>query len=120
MAVASHRRNQASALFNFAKTVGFSVGVTFVATISANGSTSVISTFLSGSAHAIAVDSSGVVYVTGENNGNLPVTSDALQGTYPGVRAVFIAKIDPNGSPPPDDGGGNGNGNGGGKGKPKK
>jgi uncharacterized protein (TIGR03437 family) len=75
----------------------------FVAKLNANGASTIYTTVFPGSSddlcHAMAVDSSGNVYVAGETS-----SSDfAADGTYitklaaPGVPHVFISKLDPTG-----------------------
>ena len=87
----------------------------FVTKINAAGSVLVYSTYFGGtggvqSATAIAVDSSGNAYVTGQTNSpDLPVTSGALEPTYHGGTCgespftypcydAFIAELNPTGS----------------------
>ena len=73
----------------------------FVAKLSPTGQT-LYSTIFAGSdfgiAWAIAVDSSGAVYVFGNTNSpDFPVTPGALQTTMQGQSQGFVAKLDPNG-----------------------
>jgi hypothetical protein len=74
----------------------------FVAAIKADGSAKIYSTYLGGSgtndALAIAVDSAGEAYVTGDtNSSNFPVLN-ATQATLKGATDVFITKVQANGS----------------------
>ena len=74
----------------------------FVAAIKADGSAMIYSTYLGGSgtndAFAIAVDSAGEAYVTGDtNSSNFPVLN-ATQATLKGATDVFITKVQANGS----------------------
>lgn len=74
----------------------------FVAAIKADGSAMIYSTYLGGSgtndALAIAVDSAGEAYVTGDtNSSNFPVLN-ATQATLKGATDVFITKVQANGS----------------------
>ena len=74
----------------------------FVAAIKADGSAMIYSTYLGGSgtndALAIAVDSAGEAYVTGDtNSSNFPVLN-ATQATLKGATDVFITKLQANGS----------------------
>jgi len=74
----------------------------FVAAIKADGSAKIYSTYLGGSgtndALAIAVDSAGEAYVTGDtNSSNFPVLN-ATQATLKGATDVFITKLQANGS----------------------
>src|SRR6266849_713130 len=74
----------------------------FVAKLDPTGSTLVYSTFLGGSAadggNAIAVDSSGNAYATGNTlSTNFP-TKNPLQPASGGVKDAFVAKLDPTGS----------------------
>ena len=82
--------------------VGGGYGDAFVTKIDASGSSIVYSTVFGGSAfdnsHAIAVDSSGAVYVAGgTTSANFP-TVNALQSTFLGPEDGFIAKLDPSGA----------------------
>ncbi len=78
----------------------------FVAKLSPGGSSLVYSTFLGGSgedrASAIAVDSSGDAYVTGQTNSTNFPTANPFQGAYAGGACgcfdAFIAKLNPTGS----------------------
>src|SRR6266852_5641612 len=74
----------------------------FVAKLDPTGSTLFYSTFLGGSAddagNAIAVDSSGNAYATGNTlSTNFP-TKNPLQPASGGVKDAFVAKLDPTGS----------------------
>jgi beta-propeller repeat-containing protein len=76
----------------------------FVAAIKADGSAKIYSTYLGGSGNndalAIAADSAGEAYVTGDtNSSNFPVLN-ATQATLKGASAtnVFITKLQANGS----------------------
>ncbi len=78
----------------------------FVAKISPGGTSLVYSTFLGGSgedrASAIAVDSSGDAYVTGQTNSTNFPTANPFQAAYAGGSCgcfdAFIAKLNPTGS----------------------
>jgi hypothetical protein len=75
----------------------------FVTKLSADGATLVYSTFLSASAleygRAIAVDSTGSAYVTGEiNSDGLPTTPGAYDSVYHGQIDGFVVKLNPDGS----------------------
>jgi hypothetical protein len=81
----------------------------FVAKLNASGSAFIYSTYLGGSAQdfgqAIAVDTAGDAYVTGETTSkDFPVTSGAVQaGCNPGAICAnngdaFVSKIDPSGT----------------------
>ncbi len=82
---------------------------TFVARLNAAGSALVYSTYLGGSgddeANAIAVDSSGNAYVTGQtNSSNFPTVAPFqanLKSTYssPNNKNAFVAKIAPSNEP---------------------
>lgn len=72
----------------------------FVAKLNATGSALVYSTYLGGSADdfgsAIAVDSSGNAYVTGQTwSSNFPVTSKSFQSTFGGSSDAFVTKLVP-------------------------
>ncbi|MFQ5354090.1 MAG: SBBP repeat-containing protein, partial [Thermodesulfobacteriota bacterium] len=74
----------------------------FVTRFNAAGSAHVYSTFLGGTGsdigEAIAVDSSGAAYVTGNTNfSDFPVMAP-IQGTFGGVADAFISKINPSGT----------------------
>jgi uncharacterized protein (TIGR03437 family) len=69
-------------------------GAAFVTKLNASGSALVYSTCFPAQTAAIAVDSSGNVYLTG-GGGGLPVTANAFQ-TKPG--GAFVAKLNPSGS----------------------
>lgn len=80
-------------------------GVTnaFVAKLNASGSGLIYSTFVGGSnadaAAAIAIDSSGDAYITGNtSSANFPVTPGVFQSTYGGSTDAFVAEIAPTGS----------------------
>ena len=75
----------------------------FVAKLNPSGSALVWSTYLGGSdadlGNAIAIDSSGNVYVAGQTYGNtFPTTSGAYQTTYGGSEDAFVAKLDSSGA----------------------
>src|SRR5712692_100651 len=72
----------------------------FVAQLNALGSALIYSTYLGGAAEdsgrAIAVDSAGNAYVTGQTQStNLPTTSAAVQATLGGGMDAFVAKVGP-------------------------
>jgi uncharacterized repeat protein (TIGR01451 family) len=74
----------------------------FVSKISSTGSSLLYSTYLGGSgsdlASGIAVDTAGIVYLTGRTStsAGFPTTPDAIQPTFGGgPNDAFIAKIDP-------------------------
>lgn len=70
---------------------------TFVAKLGPDGKSLVYSTFLSGlGARALAVDSSGSVYITGETGGVLPGNSSA-QPELGGNFDAFVLKLNPDG-----------------------
>src|SRR6185437_812056 len=74
----------------------------FVTKFSANGQTLVYSTFLGGTgndvADAIALDSDGRAYVTGNaTSPDFPITSGAFQKTLRGGNDVFVTKFQING-----------------------
>jgi hypothetical protein len=74
----------------------------FVTKVNAAGSALVYSTYLGGSAQdtgdAIAVDSTGAMYIAGNtNSANLP-TANAIQPTYGGVGDAFVTKLSPSGN----------------------
>jgi len=79
----------------------FSKADPFVAKLSPTGQTLYSTTFAGsnfGIAWAIAVDSSGAVYVFGNTNSpDFPVTAGALQTTMQGTFQGFVAKLDPGG-----------------------
>jgi len=76
----------------------------FVAKLSANGSSLLYSTYLSGDAVdqalAIAVDSSGSAYITGQTfqATTFPITSGAYQPTNHGFGDAYVTKLSPDGS----------------------
>ena len=74
----------------------------FVAAIKADGSAKIYSTYLGGSgttdALAIAVDSSGEAYVTGDTNSSSFPVLNAAQATLKGATDVFITKVQASGS----------------------
>jgi len=77
----------------------------FVAKLSAAGSALVYSTYLGGSGtdrgFAIAVDSLGSAYVTGDSDStDYPATVGALQGINAGKADAFVAKLNPTGTTP--------------------
>jgi hypothetical protein len=72
----------------------------FVAQLNALGAALIYSTYLGGagedSGRAIAVDSAGNAYVTGQTQStNLPTTSGALQTTPGGGMDAFVARVGP-------------------------
>ena len=75
----------------------------FITKLNPSGSALVYSTYLGGgdadSANAIAIDSSGDAFVTGETYSNpFPTTLGALQTTYGGRGDAFVTKLDPTGN----------------------
>ncbi len=79
----------------------------FVAEINAAGTALVFSTYLGGSegnaAHAIAVDSTGTIYVCGATNGpDFPITPTAIQPFFGGAPGstddAFVTKLSPGGA----------------------
>jgi len=74
----------------------------FVADMSSDGSSLLYATYLGGSSHdsgrAIAVDSSGAAYVTGQASANFPITQGAYDATYGGSNDGYVAKLSPDGS----------------------
>jgi len=78
-------------------------GDAFVTKLNAAGNAVLYSTFLGGSssdeAAAIAVDSAGNAYVTGETfSGDFPLTTSAFQSIQGGDFDIFVSKLDPTGS----------------------
>ncbi|HEY3929648.1 MAG TPA: SBBP repeat-containing protein [Candidatus Koribacter sp.] len=73
----------------------------FVTKLNATGSALLYSTFLGGSqadqANAIAVDSSGYAYVTGNTDGSFPTTSGSYEptATSNGYSKGFVSKVSP-------------------------
>jgi hypothetical protein len=74
----------------------------FVAAIKADGSAKIYSTYLGGSgtndALAIAVDSAGEAYVTGDTNSSTFPVLNAAQTTLKGATDVFVTKVQADGS----------------------
>jgi hypothetical protein len=75
----------------------------FVSKVNGTGSTLLYSTYLGGSdfdaGGGIAVDASGVAYVTGRTfSANFPTTSGAFQTTFGGFGDAFVSKLNPAGS----------------------
>jgi Beta-propeller repeat/Abnormal spindle-like microcephaly-assoc'd, ASPM-SPD-2-Hydin len=75
----------------------------FVSEFNPQGTALVYSTYLGGAGSdygfAIAVDSSGAAYVTGQTtSNNFPTTSGAYQTAFGGNQNVFVSKIKPGGS----------------------
>ncbi len=75
----------------------------FVTKLNASGSALIYSTYLGGSnidnATAIALDSSGAAYVTGDTASiDFPATSAVYQNQLNGLYNVFISKLSPSGS----------------------
>jgi uncharacterized repeat protein (TIGR02543 family) len=89
---------------------GYKAGVSdiFIAKINSSGSALIYSTFLGGSGEnwygigdhgsGIAVDSEGMVYVTGGTWSEDFPTKNAIQGGYGGQGDAFIAKVNSSGS----------------------
>jgi uncharacterized protein (TIGR03437 family) len=78
-----------------------------VAKLNASGTAVSYATYVSGSGAtsggdnltSIAVDASGNAFVTGwTNSADFPVTPGAFLATYPGVRSVFLTKVNPQGA----------------------
>ena len=75
----------------------------FLALVSADGATLLFATYLGGDeyddAHAVALDGTGRVYVTGVTRSKaprpFPVTADAYQGTLQGTEDAFLLVLDP-------------------------
>ena len=75
----------------------------FVSKLNAGGSSLLYSTYLGGSGldrgFAIAVDSAGSAYVTGDTqSNNFPITPGSFQTAYGGSGDAFVAKVKPDGS----------------------
>ncbi len=75
----------------------------FVTKLSSRGSTLVYSTYIGGSrddiGKAIAVDSSGAAYITGQTfSSDFPATTGAFRTTYGGAGDAFIVKLNSAGS----------------------
>jgi hypothetical protein len=74
----------------------------FVTKINASGSALIYSTYLGGNGYdpgiAIAVDSSGNAYVTGDTGSSNFPTANPIQGTYLGSHMAFVTKINATGS----------------------
>ncbi len=75
----------------------------YVIKLNATGSALVYGTYLGGSnwdsVRALALDSTGAVYVTGFTNGDFPVTAGAYDTTYNGgLEDIFVAKLNSTGS----------------------
>ena len=75
----------------------------FVAKLNAAGTALIYSTYIGGrgndTGNAIAVDSEGNAYLTGETtSSDFPITLGAFQTTKPGFFAVFVAKLNSTGS----------------------
>jgi hypothetical protein len=71
---------------------------TFIARFSPDGRTRLQTTFIGGiAARALAVDSTGSVYLTGEPGGSLPGESSA-QANFGGAFDAFVVKLNPAGT----------------------
>jgi hypothetical protein len=71
---------------------------TFIARFSPDGRTRLQTTFIGGiAARALAVDSTGSVYLTGETGGSLPGESSA-QANFGGAFDAFVVKLNPAGT----------------------
>jgi hypothetical protein len=74
----------------------------FVTKLSPSGNTLSYSTYLGGSAddfgYAIAVDSTGAAYVTGETSSTNFPTQNPFQATNAGSSDVFVTKLSPSGN----------------------
>ena len=75
----------------------------FVTKLNPNASALIYSTYLGGNGsdqgNAIAVDSSGNAYVTGDtSSSNFPTTPDAIDRSLGGVQNAFVAKLNAGGS----------------------
>jgi hypothetical protein len=75
----------------------------YVIKLNSTGSALVYGTYLGGSnwddIRALAIDSSGTVYVTGFTNGGFPVTAGAYDTTYNGgLEDIYVAKLNSTGS----------------------
>ena len=83
------------------RTLGGSANA-FVSKLTPDGSALMYSTYLGGlgsdAGNAIAVDSSGNVYVTGSTSSTNFPTANALQGTLAGANDAFISEVRPDGS----------------------
>jgi hypothetical protein len=75
----------------------------YVIKLNSTGSALVYGTYLGGSnwddIRALAIDSSGAVYVSGYTNGGFPVTAGAYDTTYNGgLQDIYVAKLNSTGS----------------------
>jgi hypothetical protein len=88
--------------------LGNPYGNVFVTKLNSTGTNLVYSTFIGGSvdllnqsdgASALAIDSSGNAYITGDaGSSNYPTTNGAYKVTLDGVNKVFVTKLDSTGS----------------------
>lgn len=73
----------------------------FVSKISATGEL-IYSTYLGGTSadegHGIAVDRAGSAYVTGQTQGDFPITNNAIQTNFNGYIDAFVTKLNPAGN----------------------
>lgn len=86
----------------FQTTQNSTEGSAFVTAIKSDGSALIFSTYLGGSgannAFALAVDSTGEAYVTGDTTSADFPTANAVQTTLAGLTNAFITKLTPDGS----------------------
>jgi hypothetical protein len=86
----------------FQTTIGSSIDA-FVTELNPNGTALVYSTYLGGSGldygYAIAVDTSGHAYVTGNTfSSDFPTTPGAFQTTFGGSQDAFVTELNPTGT----------------------
>ncbi len=72
----------------------------FLAKLNADGSALVYSTYVGGSATAVAVDSAGDAYITGNTGSAALTTKNPLQPTDGGITNAFVSEYNADGSAP--------------------